>query len=183
MAKYLAQGEAVVRTARRHGLVLAGPLVAWLVLVAGAVGIGLLLSSRVSAQVVNWVSGIIGGAATLVFLWKIAQWRAHRYVLTDQRVLMIEGIFYRKVSAIPLSKVTDTTYSRSPVGRLLGYGEIVLETAGERADQERLSMVPHPDEVYRQITALTLQRSGSIAPPAEKPRRDDDDTGPLPATR
>ena len=32
---------------------------------------------------------------------------------------------------MPLAKVTDMSFQRSPIGRILGYGEFILESAGQ----------------------------------------------------
>ncbi len=41
------------------------------------------------------------------------------------------GVFTRRVAMMPLMKVTDMSYNRSVLGRLVGYGEFVLESAGQ----------------------------------------------------
>ena len=54
---------------------------------------------------------------------------------------------------MPLTKVTDMTYERSILGRLLGYGTFVLESAGQDQALSRIDHVPNSDENYRKIIA------------------------------
>jgi hypothetical protein len=51
-------------------------------------------------------------------------------------------------------KVTDMSYSRPPVGRVLGYGEIVLESAGQDQALRRITFLPNPDDLYLEICEL-----------------------------
>jgi hypothetical protein len=37
----------------------------------------------------------------------------------------------KKVNMMPLTKVTDMSFQRSSVGRILGYGEFILESVGQ----------------------------------------------------
>ena len=41
---------------------------------------------------------------------------------TDKRFLLFFGFIRRKVAMMPLLKVTDMTYDRSLLGRIVGYG-------------------------------------------------------------
>jgi hypothetical protein len=54
---------------------------------------------------------------------------------------------------MPLVKVTDMSYNRSPLGRLLGYGTFVMESAGQDQALRRVEWVPQPDQTYRAICA------------------------------
>jgi uncharacterized membrane protein YdbT with pleckstrin-like domain len=42
---------------------------------------------------------------------------------------------------IPLAKVTNIQVRRSALGRFLGYGEIIIESAGQRRIAEILSRI------------------------------------------
>jgi hypothetical protein len=55
---------------------------------------------------------------------------------------------------MPLIKVTDMSYSRPPAGRLLGYGEIVIESAGQDQALRRIRHLPDPDVLYLEICEL-----------------------------
>jgi hypothetical protein len=55
---------------------------------------------------------------------------------------------------MPLIKVTDMSYSRPPVGRLLGYGEIVIESAGHDQALRRIRHLPRPDALYLEVCEL-----------------------------
>ncbi len=86
--------------------------------------------------------------------WRVMEWRADWFVVTDRRLLLRTGIVTRRVAMMPLIKVTDMSYSRPPVGRVLGYGEIVIESAGHDQALRRIRHLPHPDALYLEVCDL-----------------------------
>ena len=54
---------------------------------------------------------------------------------------------------MPLTKVTDMSYNRSPLGRLLGYGTFVMESAGQDQALHTVGWVADPDRTYRAMCA------------------------------
>ena len=55
---------------------------------------------------------------------------------------------------MPLANATDLTYNRSATGMLLGYGEFVIESAGQDLALSRISYLPQPEKLYIQISEL-----------------------------
>ena len=94
------------------------------------------------------------------------EWYTDWFVATNKRVLLTYGVFTRKVAMMPLMKVTDMSYNRSVLGRLLGYGEFVLESAGQDQALRTVSFLPRPDELYEEIC---LEIFGSSPPPPPPP--------------
>ncbi len=86
--------------------------------------------------------------------WRVLEWREDWFVVTDRRPLMRTGLVTRRIAMMPLLKVTDMSYSRPPVGRLLGYGELVLESAGQDQALRTITHLPDPDQLYLEICDL-----------------------------
>lgn len=87
--------------------------------------------------------------ALLVFVgYKLMDWYYDRFVLTDKRVMVVGGIFTRRVGMMPLARVTDMAYLQSPLGRVLNYGTFVLESAGQDQALREIKPLPHPGELY-----------------------------------
>jgi Bacterial PH domain len=59
---------------------------------------------------------------------------------------------------MPLARVTDMRYQRSPLGRILGYGTFVLESAGQDQALSSINFLPDPDELYREVCELLFNR-------------------------
>ncbi len=179
--RYLAQGERIVTQIRRHLLVLARPFLGALAAIFGAVVLGALLSPNEGADIFDTILGLAALFFFLRFGWRVWEWRVDRIIVTDRRILEVSGLLTRKVASMPLEKLTDLTYSRSIAGRLLGYGRIGVESAGQDQALTSIDFLPNPDDVYRTVTALV---AGLMATPdpetVHEASWDDDDTGPLP---
>lgn len=183
--RYLSPAERVIHSCRRHAIVLVRPVMYWLGALVAGTAIGFLISPRTSDSLADSIAGWLVLAFSAYCLVKVVQWWMARYVITDQRVLLIEGVLNVKVSAIPLAKVTDTTFSRSMSGRIFGYGDLLLDSPGEQPGISTLTCLPRPDELYRLIASLVVGRiwersSDNNVRMAGFRQAEDDDTGPLP---
>src|SRR3981081_2577217 len=106
--RYLTPGERLIYTSRRHTVVLGTPFALFVV----ALALGLLLG----AEAYRWPLyplGQIGAGITLLgtlyFGWRAGQWSLTKYVITNQRILLIEGLVARRITALPLRLVIEPT--------------------------------------------------------------------------
>jgi uncharacterized membrane protein YdbT with pleckstrin-like domain len=98
--------------------------------------------------------------AVLRFTVLTILWWTERIVVTDKRVMLSQGLITHNLGMMPLSKVTDLTFQRSLAGRMLGYGTVVIESAGQNQAFERIKYVPRPEEVYEAISELVFGDKG-----------------------
>ena len=164
---------------------LLGPFFVTVLAIFLAGAIGWFTSPSEGSDRVDLVSGVIALFFAARLGWKTWQWRADTIVVTDQRIFEVSGVLTRKVASMPLTRVTDMTYQRSILGRLLGYGDLIVESAGQDQALSRIEHLPHPDDFYRTITSLVTAGIPSLLPEDEDAARqlwlpDDEDTGPLP---
>jgi membrane protein YdbS with pleckstrin-like domain len=187
-SRYLAADERVILEVRRHMSLLFGPgfLTFLAILAAGA--IGWFTSPSEGSDRVDLMLGVIALVIAARFGWKAWQWHSDRIVVTDQRIFEVSGVLTRRVASMPLTRVTDMTYQRSLLGRILGYGDLTVESAGQDQALSRIEHLPRPDDFYRTITSLVTAGIPSLLPedddhelwlPDDGPW-EDDDTGPLP---
>lgn len=149
--KYLIPTETPIVVTRRHwaSLIKMGAASA-----AGLV-LGLLfLSYGGASQPVAVFAVVLILASVAVFAWNVGGWYSEELIITDRRVLLVYGILTRRVGVMPLSKVTDLTYERSLVGRILGYGAFVVESAGQHQAFSRIEFLPTPDQLYHDVSLL-----------------------------
>ena len=167
--RFLLSGERCVVAVRRHWIVVAEPwltavgsllLVAWLTFDVADPRAGRPL------DVLWWLWFALLGRA----VWASFDHRRTWFVATDRRLLMVYGFLVRKVAMMPLAKVTDMSYHRSPLGWVLGYGTFVLESAGQDQALHTIDHVPHPDPAYRAIVSEIFHKDVD----AEVPSVDDD---------
>lgn len=162
--RYLLDGEQLVTAVHQHWAKVAEPVAST---VAGC-GVALWVDSTVSPQF-GWFSTLVWWvwfALVARMAYLIAEWRHDWFVATDKRLLLFYGFITRKVSMMPLIKVTDMSYERSVPGRILGYGRFVMESAGQDQALREVNWVPEPDHHYR---AICSQIFGVVDPEDRRP--------------
>ena len=70
-------------------------------------------------------------------------------------------MFNSTVNMMPLTKVTDMSFERSAIGRLLGYGEFVVESAGQDQALRHIHHLPYPEQLYLEVCGLIFKDPGS----------------------
>jgi membrane protein YdbS with pleckstrin-like domain len=151
LGRYLLDGERILTAVHQHWAKVAEPVasvVAGLVLVL-ALDSFLPADLGPVANVLWWAWFVLVARA----LWNVLGWRHDWFVATDKRLILTYGLITQKVAMMPLAKVTDMSYNRSPVGRLLGFGTFVMESAGQDQALHRVRWVADPDRTYRAICA------------------------------
>lgn len=156
--KYLLPHEHQVITVRKHPAVLIGPIAIALagLLIALVLGTTVLLHSHNGIIVL-----VLVVVALLLYLgYRTWEWSEDYFVVTSDRMLQASGVFTRKIAMMPLVKVTDMSFKRSTLGRMLGFGQFILESAGQDQALRTIDHVPYPEQLYLEICALIF--------PAEK---------------
>ena len=153
--KFLLPHERQVISVHQHPAVLIRPVFEVLV--------GLAIAGWVSNavahgnQAVLLVIWILWALLLLRLLWKVFDWSENYFVITSQRLLLSEGFFTHKVNMMPLAKVTDMSFQRSAAGRLLGYGEFIVESAGQDQSLRNVDHLPYPEQLYLEVCGLIFK--------------------------
>jgi uncharacterized membrane protein YdbT with pleckstrin-like domain len=153
--QYLLPGEVAVVIVPRHWIMVAGPFL-W--------GIGALLAAGIltayveaSQPATTYIWLITLGVLVWVG-WRFFVWYVERFIVTDRRLMLVTGLLNRRVAVIPLRKVTDMTYQRTGVGRLFGYGGLVIESAAQDQALREVDYLPNPDALYQRVSQLLFSR-------------------------
>jgi uncharacterized membrane protein YdbT with pleckstrin-like domain len=139
----------------------------WIVFVKGTqwpIVLTLVLLIVVDGFLANALPGDFRVLITLLVLVVLAglvygtwyNWKVACLTVTDQRVILEEGVFIRKSKVIPLDRVQDVSTKQNLVGQLLDYGSIEIDTAG--AIPNELFTYAHRPELLRdQVFMLSEQ--------------------------
>jgi len=182
LARYLVDGETVIVAVRLHWFHLAREILIAVAATVFAFWVDVKVSMSPGGQVLHNASLLLWWAAAGWLLWRVLNWRRDWFVATDKRFLLFYGFISRRVAMMPLLKVTDMTYDRSILGRLLGYGKFVLESAGQDQALSTIDHVPDADTHYHAIcTQLfgpgSMLRFNPGGTPPQSPRDDGPDDG------
>ena len=86
-----------------------------------------------------------------------------RFVVTNMRVFRVKGVFSQSLATMPLSRILDITVQKPFLGRLLGYGHFIFESAAQAQGLRDIRTVGRVDE--RDLTIQrVVQRAGLRGP-------------------
>ncbi len=113
------------------------------------------------------VGGLLLIVLLIVIAWalvQIGEWADRFFVLTNKRIVVIEGIIAKTVRTMPVGKLTDMAYRQSAAGKALGYGLFDVESAGQDQPLKLIEFVPKPEIINMQITHLLFGSSPKPGP-------------------
>jgi uncharacterized membrane protein YdbT with pleckstrin-like domain len=150
----LAVGEQPVMIVHPHWKTLVRPIAAAFVVVAALLVAEVLIPASKEAGAERL--GVAAIAIALLMWWlmyPLLRWRTTRYELTTRRMRIRDGIVSRNGRDIPLSRVTDVSFRKGVLDRMLGCGTLVVESAGEHGEIV-LTEIPHVEHVQTTLFQL-----------------------------
>ncbi len=134
----------------------------WWFMAKQTAALALTLVFGVLVLVLSWpdfLKIIVGLLIVASLAWwgaRYVDWRSTNFVVTSDRLIYRHGVFTKKGIEIPLDRVNNVMFSQTIFERMLGAGDLVIESAGE-SGRQAFSDVRKPtavqNEVYRQIEA------------------------------
>ncbi len=150
--KLLNEGEHVVWSTRTHVKALLFPA---LVLIVAA-GVGGYLSSLPDSHRKIWLTliWVVAGVVIAVYsLWPFLRWFTTTYTVTNRRLTTHSGVISRTGHDIPLARISDVSYEKGLLDRLLGCGTLVVSDASEQG-RVALHDVPRVEKLQLQLSDL-----------------------------
>lgn len=148
--------EKIVLKERQHWLVIVPRVVLW-----GVVSLLIFLATGAVA-----VATPVDGLALVLLLvivypfWRIIvdllNWWNEQYVITNRRVVQLEGTINKHSIDSSLEKVNDVVLVQSAMGRMLNYGDVQILTASEMG-ANLFQRIAHP---VRFKTEMLNQKEG-----------------------
>jgi uncharacterized membrane protein YdbT with pleckstrin-like domain len=115
--------KAAVRPVLVLVLALAAFIMSWVMLPVNDGG-------RIGVVVVGAVAGFF---AVTRGVWPLLVWRCTHYVITDERILLQDGVIARERRDLPLARVNDHAMSQSLLDRVFGCGTLTVDSIGDQA--------------------------------------------------
>ena len=117
------------------------------------------------------LSWIVTAAAIVVLVWFVARgfidWATSHFVVTSDRLIHREGLVSKRSMEIPLEAINDVRFNQRVLERIVGAGDLVIESAGTRG-QEVFSNIRNPEFVQKTIYELgeknRAQNAGGLRP-------------------
>lgn len=171
------EGEVVIDEVRQHWVVYAVPMLE--VALATALLVALVTNSIGGAQVLLVIVLVLLAHA----FWQFLTHHRDRFVVTNMRVMRIRGVFSQTVATTPIARILDITLQKPIIGRILGFGHFVFESAAQDQGFREIRWVSRPDDrdltIQRVIQRTGLRASASVDVVQGDDDSDDDGTGPI----
>jgi len=147
--KLLNTGEEVVVDLRPHWWFFAGPAALLLVTV-----VALVVAAVIDAPgFLRLVLACIALAALGWFAGRYMRWATTSFAVTTDRIIFRHGVVSKQGIEIPLERVNTIFFHQSIWERVIGTGDLVIESAGEKGS-EPFTDIRRPSHVQNEIYRL-----------------------------
>jgi uncharacterized membrane protein YdbT with pleckstrin-like domain len=141
MRTHLKKDERILLLTRQHWIKLALPFFAWL-----------LLAILLLAFIKNYKVDLIIILLTAIYpMIEYINWKYNLWAVTNMRVVDESGFFTRYSKESPLDKINNVEYDQPILGRILGYGNVDIQTAAEMGET-KYTLIHHPKLLKDTIT-------------------------------
>ncbi len=138
------------------------PWIAALVIVLAVAAVEFHSTGKVAIAIAGAAVAAILAGITLV---KLLILRSYEHILTNRRLIQQTGILRKQSMDAPLDKVNNVEHWQTLWGRILGYGDVEIDTASEHG-ATRFRSISRPLEFKNAIVgAAEAYRSHRFAPP------------------
>jgi hypothetical protein len=167
----LAEGEVVVLRTRQHPLAtIVDAKYPWLLLIASLVV--LFFSPNLPDGPIRAGAGYLTLAGIIISLLWLGRiywaWLSQDYIISNRRVMKVEGIINKRAADSSLEKINDAVLTQDLVGRIFNYGDLDILTAADVAvDQYR--MLNRAPEFKRQMLNQKHDLEGEFSRPMPSP--------------
>jgi membrane protein YdbS with pleckstrin-like domain len=147
--RLLNTGEELVVDLRPHWWFFAGPAG---LLLACVVGLVVVSAADAPSILTLGLAGVT--LATLAwFAGRYVRWATTNFVVTTDRIVYRHGVIAKTGIEIPLERVNTIFFHQSIWERIIGAGDLTIESAGERGS-ESFSDIRRPSHVQNEIYRL-----------------------------
>lgn len=141
--KNLVAGETLVYRTGIHWSVLFWPIVIAIIVGGGGIAAMVLRSDLVI------VGAVLLFVAAIVLISAVVKRNATEIGVTNRRVIIKTGMLSRRSLEIMLPKVESIRIDEPAMGRILGYGTVVIHGTG--GTPEPFAKIAHPSEFRREV--------------------------------
>lgn len=149
--RLLNDDETVMVDLHPHWWFLAGPIVALVVSIGAAIATLVMTESDTTEQSIAGWAALVALAVSAVWLVvRYSRWTTTHFVITNLRVIFRSGLVSKRGIEIPLDRVTTVHFRQGVMERVVGAGDLLIESGGE-SGQQRFTDIRQPDRVQRVI--------------------------------
>jgi uncharacterized membrane protein YdbT with pleckstrin-like domain len=135
----------------------------------GAIVLGILVKVYTNGDVERVLSFVALALIVITAIWTVVRylkWSTTNFVITSDRVVYRSGIVAKSGIEIPLERVNNVNFNQTILERLIGAGDLLIESGGEDG-QQRFADIRRPERVQNLIHAqMEINNQRSYGAPA-----------------
>ncbi|MDP9313702.1 MAG: PH domain-containing protein [Chloroflexota bacterium] len=162
----LGEDEEIVFETRQHWFipfaqVLTEVVLIMLLIAAAYVLVALRPFPAVPQELVLFGAAALGIVVAFSAVADIIRWRNEQFVITDRRVLQLQGVLSKNVMDSSLEKINDIELRQSWIGRIFNYGDVEILTANEEGIN-RMHAIRGPIQFKRAMQEARARYDGYL---------------------
>lgn len=148
----LRKDEKVFFETHKHWFVLILPIIISLTLLI----LSFYIYIYTKLEVIQWWHYVVPVLAILYFTFKYYSWKFDLWVVTSHRVIDEFGVFSINSKESPIDKINNVSYQQSLLGRIVGFGNVQIQTAAEMGETS-YTFISHPQKLKEALSAAQEQ--------------------------
>lgn len=160
----LGEGEEIVFSTRQHWFIPLAHVLTETVLIGLLIAAAVVVPAafpQIPAQLVYFGAAALGIIVFFSALGDVLRWQNEQFVITDRRVLQLQGVVNKSVLDSSLEKINDVQLEQSWVGRMFNYGDLQVLTASEEGIN-RMRAIEGPIEFKRAMQDARARYDGYL---------------------
>jgi hypothetical protein len=134
----LSSGERVIHREKQHWFVFVWGARYTILAIIAATLVAILTSGMTGTGTESTIKQIFDIAVVVLFIggianlgWTILRYLNQEYVITNRRVVQVQGVLNKSSTDSSLEKINDARLTQSIFGRMFGFGDLEILTAAE----------------------------------------------------
>ena len=115
-----------------------------------AIVLGVVVVAIDAPSAVRWIALVLIIGCAVWVVVRYLKWVTTNFVITSDRVIFRHGVFAKSGIEIPLERVNSVHFSQSIIERIVGAGDLLIESGAE-GGQQRFTDVHNPDKIQNLI--------------------------------
>lgn len=160
----LGEGEEIVFETRQHWFIPLAQVLTEVVLIGLLIAAVIVIPRTgwpIRNEVVYFGAVAIGIIVFFSALGDILRWRNEQFIITDRRVLQLQGVINKNVLDSSLEKINDVELHQSWIGRIFNFGNIEILTASEEG-VNRMHAIERPVDFKRVMQDARTRYDGYL---------------------
>ena len=149
--RLLVDGEELILDNRPHPIALARAVIVTLLVIVGWILVLGNLPTGSAHDVLFWATWVVG---IVVLIWwpvrDLVRFLTSHFVVTSDRIIHRAGWIAKDSMEIPLEAINDVRFHQSVFERMIGAGDLIIESAGTKGS-ETFEDIRKPEDVQKTI--------------------------------